>query len=218
MSRLPLPPSPAALATGLRMDEDIVAVHPATRLVRIFNAEGRHRQTWDSFRYTGPLPHGRFDPQQPDEEGGPTTDPENGVLYFGLSARTGIAEVYQATSTVDRVTRAPHVAVIRPVRTLRLLDLTGLWPTRMGASQEIASGPKKITQVWARAIRAAYPDLDGLWYPSSMDSGNPAICLWDPSARSALPSDPDLLLPLSHPGLDMPIARVCNELNYVMYG
>ncbi|MBA0128173.1 RES family NAD+ phosphorylase [Haloechinothrix sp. YIM 98757] len=218
MSRLPLPPSAAALATGLRLDEDIVAVHPATRVVRIFTAAGRHPQNWDTFRYTGPLPHGRFDPQEPDNGGAPVSDPHNGVLYFALSARTGIAEVYQSTSTVDRITREPHVVVMRPTRTLRLLDLTGLWPTRMGASQEIASGPKKVTQVWARAIRKAYPDLDGLWYPSSMDSGNPAICLWDPPARSALPGTPDLLLPLSHPGLDMPLARVCNELNFVMYG
>lgn len=218
MSRLPLPPSAAALATGLRADEDIVAVHPATRLVRIFTSLGNHPQSWDTFRYTGPLAHGRFDPQTPKADGAPATDHGNGVLYFGLSARTGIAEIYQATSTVDRITRAPHVVLMRPARTLRLLDLTGLWPTRMGASQEIATGPKKITQVWARAIRSAYPDLDGVWYPSSMDSGNPAVCLWDPPAVSALPEDPDLLLPLTHPGLDMPLARVCNELNYVMYG
>ncbi len=215
MARLPRPPSRAVLVNALRPTEDIVAVHPNTRLVRVYTAHGRHPQQWNTFRYTGPLPHGRFDPQQP-RHGEMVTDPRNGVLYFGLSVRTSVAEVYQTTSTVDRKTRGPHLVVVRPARTLRLLDLCGLWPTRVGASQEISSGPKKITQVWARAIRSAYRDLDGVWYRSSMDAGEPAVCLWDPPAGGALPSVPDVLLPLDHPGLDVPLSRVCEELNYVL--
>ncbi|TVT61820.1 RES domain-containing protein [Amycolatopsis rhizosphaerae] len=215
MARLPLPPARAALAHELH-PEDIVAVHPGTRLVRIFTAHGNHPQRWNSFRYTGPLPHGRFDPQRPGRDGTTVHDPRNGVLYFGLTVRTSIAEVYQTTSIVDRRTRGPRLVVVRPTRTLRLLDLSGLWPTRVGASQEISSGPKKITQAWARAIRGAFKDLDGLWYRSSMDGGGPALCLWDPPAGSALPVEPDVLLPLDHPGLDVPLARICEELNYVL--
>jgi hypothetical protein len=219
MARLPQPPTPAALRSLLRTPEDIVAVHRGTRLVRVFAAGGRHRQRWNSFRYTGPLPHARFDPHAiaPDDAGassGRSTGP--GVLYFGLSARTSIAEVFQTSSIVDRSTRRPHLVVFRPRRTLCLLDLAGLWPTRAGASQSISSGPKTLTQAWARAIRAAYPELDGLWYRSSMDSGDPAICLWDAPAGSALPSAPDVLLPLDYPGLDLPLARICAELNYTL--
>ena len=188
-------------------------MHRATRLVRIFTAGGSHPQRWNSFRYTGPLPHARFDPHPP---GPPADDPGHGVLYFGLSVRTSVAEVYQATSTVDRRTRRPHLVVFRPRRTLRLLDLAGLWPTRAGASQEISSGPKDLTQAWARTIRAAYPELDGLWYRSSMDAGDPAICLWDPPGASVLPQAPEVLLPLEHPGLDGPLSRICEELNYIM--
>lgn len=138
------------------------------------------------------------------------------MLYFGLSVRTSIAEVYQPSSTVDRVTRGPYLVVLRPSRTLRLLDLSGLWPTRAGASQEISSGPKRTTQAWARTIREAHPDLDGVWYRSSMDSGDPAVCLWGPPSEDALPENPDVLLPLSHAGLDLPLARVCTELNYTL--
>lgn len=216
MARLPLPPPAADLAAELRTDEDVVAVHQGTRMVRIFSARGRHLQQWNTFRYTGPLAHGRFDPQTPGADGGSVTDPRNGVLYLSLSVRTSVAEVFQATSTVDRTTRAPHLVVLRPARTLQLLDLTGLWPTRVGASQHISSGPKAITQVWARTIRQAHPDLDGLWYRSSMDSGEPAICLWDPPAWSTFPERPDVLVPLDHPGLDLPLARICNELNYLL--
>jgi hypothetical protein len=217
MARLPLPPARAVLVGELHA-EDVVAVHPATRLVRIFTAHGNHPQQWNSFRYTGPLPHGRFDQQRPGKGGTPVTDRRNGVVYFGLSVRTSVAEVFQTTSIVDRRTRGPRLVVVRPTRTLRLLDLCGLWPTRVGASQEISSGPKKITQAWARAIRSAFDDLDGLWYRSSMDGGGPALCLWDPPAGAALPAEPDVLLPLDHPGLDIPLGRVCEELNYVLLG
>ncbi|MGO1049120.1 RES family NAD+ phosphorylase [Crossiella sp. CA198] len=216
MARLPPPPTPAALQALLRRTEDVVAVHRATRLVRIFAAGGTHPQRWNSFRYAGPLPHARFDPHPATLDGRPIETHEHGVLYFGLSVRTSVAEVYQATSTVDRRTRSPHLVVLRPRRTLRLLDLSGLWPTRAGASQSISTGPKDRTQAWARAIRAAYPELDGLWYRSSMDTGNPAICLWDPPGMSALPIAPDVLLPLDHPGLDLPLARICEELNYTL--
>ena len=88
------------------------------------------------------------------------------------------------------------------------------WNT--SATQAISNGPKERTQAWARCIRAAYPELDGLWYRSSMDAGNPSLCLWDPPSASALPVVPDVLLPLDHPGLDLPLGRVCEELRYTL--
>lgn len=216
MSRLPLPPTASVLRARLRMHEDVVALPTSTRLVRVFVAAGAHQQRWNTFRHTGPLPHARFDPQPPPANGGVVTTPDHGVLYFGLSVRTSIAEVFQASSIVDRSTRRPHLAVFAPTRPLRLLDLCGLWPTRAGASQEISSGPKDITQAWARTIRDAFPDLDGLWYRSSMDSGDPAVCLWDPPAGDSLPLTPEVLVPLDYPGLDLPLARICDSLNYVL--
>jgi hypothetical protein len=218
MARLPQPPDAAVLASVLRPDEDIVSIHPATRLVRVFTVAGRHPQQWNAFRRTGPLPHARFDTHPPGPRGRPTDAPDHGVLYFGLSVRTCVAEVFQDTSIVDRVTRRPFMVIVRPTRSLRMLDLAGLWPTRAGASQEISSGPRERTQEWARTIREAHPDLDGLWYRSSMDSGNPAVCLWDPPAADALPESPDALVPLDNPGLDVPLARICEELNYTLLG
>ncbi|ASO19657.1 hypothetical protein FHR81_000665 [Actinoalloteichus hoggarensis] len=217
MARLPQPPEPDVLRAMLRETEDVVAVHQATRLVRVFTTGGRHRQQWDTFRRFGPLAHARFDPHPVTDGDAPTpAQADDGVLYFGLSVRTSIAEVFQAASIVDRRTRAPHLVVLRPVRPLRLLDIAGLWPTRAGASQAISSGPKDRTQAWARVIREAYPRLDGLWYRSSMDSGSPAVCLWDPPSGSALPESPDVLLPLDHPGLDLPLGRICEQLHYTL--
>lgn len=218
MARLPQPPDPADLARVLRPAEDIIVVYPTTRLVRIFTVAGRHPQQWNTFRRVGPLPHARFDPHPPGPRGRINAAPGHGVLYFGLSVRTSIAEVFQDTSIVDRITRRPLLLVFRPTRALRLLNLVGLWPTRAGASQEISSGSRQRTQEWARCIRAAHPDLDGLGYRSSMDSGNPAICLWDPPAGNAMPDAPDALVPLDHPGLDVPLARICADLNYTLLG
>ena len=215
MARLPMPPDSHTLAALLR-PQDIKEVPVSTRLVRVFTAGGAHPQQWNEFRYAGPLVHARFDPHPVSLTGKPTVSLAHGVLYFGLSARTCIAEVFQQSSIVDRRSRFPHLVVFRPARPLRLLDLAGLWPTRAGASQEISAGPKFVTQAWARAIRAAHPDLDGLWYRSSMDSGNPSVCLWDPPAAAVIPPTPDVLLPLNHPGLDLPLARICEELNYTL--
>lgn len=217
MSRLPMPPAPARLKAILRSDVDVVAVHSATRLVRVFTASGIYPGRWNEFSYTGPLPHRRFDPHPPAPGGGVATSPEHGVMYVQLSVRSAVAEEFQAHSIVNRTMWNPHLAVFQPKRTLRLLDLAGLWPTRAGASQEISSGPKAVTQAWARSIRAAHPELDGVWYRSSMDAGDPAICLWDPPAAPVLPDTPQVLLPLDHPGLDLPLARICEELNYTLY-
>jgi len=51
-----------------------------------------------------------------------------------------------------------------------------------------------------------------------MDSGYPAVCLWDPPSGDAIPDSPDALVPLDHPGLDIPLARICQELNYTLLG
>jgi hypothetical protein len=96
---------------------------------------------------------------------------------------------------------------------LRLLDLAGTWPTRAGASQAISSGPRDRARAWARAVFAAYDDVDGLWYRSSMDAGKPAVCLWE-RARDAMPARPRSNLPLDTPGLLLPLTRAARPLGY----
>lgn len=135
------------------------------------------------------------------------------MLYAATELRTCVAEVFQTARVVDRRTGAPHVAIWRPARTLRLLDLAGTWPTRAGASQAISSGSRARARAWARAIRAALPDIDGLWYRSSMDSGRPALCLWAP-AVDAMPQRPLSNLPLDAPALALPLARMARRLGY----
>ena len=215
MARLPMPPDSRALAALLR-PQDVKEVPVSTRLVRLYTAGGEHPQQWNGFRYTGPLAHGRFDTHPVSITGQPAASLAHGVLYFGLSARTSVAEVFQQSSVVDRKSRYPHLVVFRPTRPLRLLDLAGLWPTRAGASQEISAGPKidhagvgaSDPRGAPRPRRALVSVLNGLRQPGDLPVG-PAVGL-------VVPAAPDVLLPLDHPGLDLPLARICEELNYTL--
>jgi hypothetical protein len=212
VAKFPWPPSADELA-ALRRPEDVVAVAPITALARIHRTGGEHPTQWDQLRTLGPLATARFDPHPVTDGGAPADAPGHGVLYTGLSLRTAMAEAFQATRVVDRHSGAPWVVVFRPVRPLHLLDLAGTWPTRAGASQAISSGSRERARAWAREIFAAYPDVDGLWYRSSMDSGAPAVCLWE-RAAAALPGRPWVHLPLSSPALALPVARACRQLGY----
>jgi hypothetical protein len=210
--KLPWPPSPDQLR-GLRHEDDVVAVAPLTPLARVYRSGGRHPAHWNGFRGVGPAAAARFDTHPPTADGSVAEAPGHEVLYAGLTLRTCVAETFQLARVVDRQTDRPWLVVWRPVRVLRLLDLAGTWPTRAGASQAISSGPRGRARAWARVIHEAYPDIDGLWYRSSMDSGNPAVCLWA-AARDAMPARPWAHLSLDAPGLALPLARASRAIGY----
>jgi hypothetical protein len=215
-SKLPWPPSAERLREVTR-DDDVVAVAPMTALARIYASGGAHPGGWNRLRTVGPIATARFDPHPASDSGVPADAPGSGVLYAAVELQTCVAESFQATRVVDRRADRPWLVVFRPVRVLRLLDLTGVWPTRAGASQAISSGDRGRSRAWAGAIRETFPDLDGLWYRSSMDRGRPAVCLWEP-ACDALPASPWAHLPLDAPGLTLPLGRACSALGYQLLG
>jgi hypothetical protein len=116
---------------------------------------------------------------------------------------------------IDRRRRDPWLVGFRLAREVKLLDLSGAWPTRAGASQAISSGPRDVAHAWGQAIYDAYLDLDGLWFRSSMDGGRPAVSL-NERVEDALLAQPDVHLPLSHPGLELPLARMGRTLGYLL--
>ncbi len=174
---------------------------------RIYSRGGRYPSTWNDFRYAGPIASARFDHHVPGEH--------RGVLYGATSLATCVAEVFQNTRVVDRAADDRCFAAFRTTRTVRLLDITGDWPTRAGASQAIAPGPRNRARAWARAIYDAYPTVEGVWYPSSMHGGHPAVHMFE-RAADALPADPELDVPLTHPGLLPDLTRAANALGYLM--
>lgn len=125
-------------------------------------------------------------------------------------------------SAVDEAIPVMAVAAVGEVAGERLApidvdhdDITGDWPTRAGASQAIASAPRHRAQAWARAIYDAYPTVEGVWYPSSVHGGHPAVALFK-RAADALPDAPELDIPLTHPGLLADLTRAANALGYLI--
>lgn len=204
MAKFPWPP-PVDDLRKVRPDRH--TLRSGSLVARIYERGGRHPSTWTDFRYVGPIPSARFDHHAPGER--------RGILYGAGSLTTCVAEVFQGTRVVDRAGDDRCFTAFRTTRAVRLLDITGEWPTRAGASQAIASGPRGRAQAWARAIYEAYPVLEGLWYPSSMHGGNPAVVLFE-RAANAVPPDAEVDVPLTHPGLLPDLTRAANALGYLI--
>ncbi len=167
--------------------------------------------TWSEFRRFGPTPTGRFDHQPPP----PHEDVDRSILYVGLDALAAIAEMFQETRTIDRRRQEPWLVGFELAAELALLDTTRLWPTRAGASQAIATGRRPTAQAWSRLIHRSYPNLAGVLYRSSMSGGSLNVALYE-RALPAIPPEPAIHLPLSHPGLSLPLARAASKLGYLL--
>lgn len=168
---------------------------------------GRRPTSWGSFRFEGPSAGARFDHH--------VSGDRRGVLYASRDLVTCVAEVFQDSRVVDPVVDDRCLAAFRTRRPVALLDLVGDWPTRAGASQALASGPRPRARAWARAIYEAYPELGGIWYPSSMHGGHPALVLFE-RAEDAIPPSPDIDVPLSHPGLLPDLIRAAGSVGYLL--
>jgi len=211
-----LPGTPSRPLPPLR-SSDIKSLQRGTRLVRAYFVEP-HETYWNTFRHWGPAARSRFDHMPPP----PADHPGLGVMYVAGDGPTALLEAFQATRTVNRTRDNPWLATFATTRSLRLLDIGGSWPTRAGASQALSAGDAPtVTQAWARAIYADYPNIDGVIYPSAM-RGRPrrrhalegmSIALFERS-ETALPAHPRLNMPLGHPGLADPIAIVAVEFGY----
>lgn len=204
MAKLPAPPPPERLAA---IPADWRVVPAGTALFRIYRRGGTHPGTWNAFRFYGPL-NGRFDPQEL-----PRGVQERGILYAATHPAAALAEFFQTRRTIDARHRDPWLVGFALTREVRVLDLTGLWPTRAGASMAIASGPRPRARAWARAIYAAYPEAQGLWYGSSMHANTPCVALFE-RALEAVPPHPRYHRALSDETLRAFLKNVAADLNF----
>jgi hypothetical protein len=97
-----------------------------------------------------------------------------GVRYAAANVATSLAEVYQTTRVIDTRAGAATLTAWQPQRRLRLLDLSGTWLLRNTASAALLAAPRSICRRWARAIHTTWPELDGLYVPSTL-TGRPNI-------------------------------------------
>ena len=204
MAKLPEPPPPERLAA---IPADCRAVPAGTALFRVYRRGGPHPGTWNGFRFYGPL-NGRFDPHDL-----PRRVQERGVLYAAAHPAAALAEFFQTRRTINARHCQPWLVGFALVRDVRLLDLTGLWPTRAGASMALASGPRPRARAWARAIYTAYADADGIWYGSSMHANTPCAALFE-RAQDSLPPLPGYHRALSDETLRAFLTNVAADLNF----
>jgi hypothetical protein len=206
-----LPNPPAGLA---RIPPDLFRLPAGTELWRLYKRGGRHPVLWNTFRTFGPLQTARFDHHLPDEDGQPRLQ-DRGIYYAAVEIATCLAELFQDTRTIDRESEAVTLSGFKLQLDVDLLNLTGTWPTRAGASMVLSSGPRSRSRLWSRALYDAYPAVQGLYYPSSMNANRPAIAFYERAAR-AIPPAPEIHRPLSDPALLADLDRSAQRLGYLL--
>lgn len=205
MPKLPEPPSRETLAAIV---PDLHIAAAGSELWRIYARGGAHPRTWNTFRTYGPVKDMRFDHHEE-----PVREQERKVLYGATRIPICVAEFCQKGRTVDRYRGEPWLVGFTVMRDVTLLDLCGAWPTRAGASMAINSGLRGRSRRWSRAVYDAYPEIEGLWYSSSMYANQPAVVFYE-RAEHALAPTPFLHLPLSAPGLYAPLHGIAREIGY----
>lgn len=210
MAKLPLPPSV----------EDIRRVPPETKLLpagtvlaRVYFAGGDHPTQWNTFRTFGPG-NARFDHHLPNDDGEAQLQ-QRSIFYCAAQADTCLAEVFQDTRRIDRFRNAPWLAVFELERDCRLLDLTGAYTTRVGASMALNTGNRRTARMWAQRLHDAYGETMGIYYASSMHGNAPAIALTDRAEKiSALPTFPSFNRALADDALLDVLKHCASTLGY----
>jgi hypothetical protein len=77
----------------------------------------------------------------------------------------------------------------------------------------INSSPHHRAKAWSRAIYAAYPEAQGLWYCSAMDANQPSVALYE-RGRHAVPEVASVHVALADPRLRLAVNRIAPTLNY----
>lgn len=199
------PPHPPA--TFQTRPEDVLTVEHA-ELARIVFAASRFPLRWGEMRTWGPHPRCRWDPHPPPSG----QHPGCGVLYTADSLLTCAAEVFADTRVIDTRSDMPILQVWEATRPLRLLDLTGTWALRNGASVSLDSAPRSTCRAWARAIKEQLLDVDGLRTRSTM-TGEDMTVLFSP-AQDSLPTLPRDTAPLADATLYALLVALAPEIGY----
>ncbi len=210
MPKLPRTPSLDRLQV---LPPDIYTLKSGLTLWRIYFRAGPHPTTWAGFRSFGPL-DGRFDHHLPDAQGDPASQARR-ILYGAEEGATCFAEVFQRTRVIDRFRREPWLVGFEIATPLKLLDLTGSFATRAGASMALMTGPRAVARCWAQTFHEAYSELQGVYYPSSMYANAPAIALNERAVGGGgLPAVPGFHRALADNALHTVIRNVARETGY----
>ena len=210
MPKVPLEPDLDRLRSA-RADWRVV--EPGEHLWRVYFRGGDHPSRWNQFRTVGPI-DARFDHHL---VGSAPASSDRAVMYLAANPVTCLAEVFQKTRTIHRSRAAPALVGFAAAFPLLLLDLTGSFPTRIGASMGLMTGPRSVARNWARGLYAANPTAQGLAHPSSMHANAAAFVLNDRAdPAQALPAPPGFHRTLDDPAMITFLKNAGRELGYLV--
>ena len=169
MPKVPRSPSRENLES---LKPEVGTVPAGTLLWRIYFRSGLHPTNWKDFRYVGPI-DARFDHLM----GSKPARQDRAVMYAADGPVTCLAEVFQQTRVLNRWHRRSWLVGFETAKPMRRLDLTGSFPTRAGASMGLMTGLRSVSRTWARAFHEPFPEIGGLYYPSSIHANSPAMVL-----------------------------------------
>jgi len=185
-------------------------------LARVYFTRSPHAIAWNAFRHVGPL-NSRWDHHVPNAQGAACAQ-ERGIYYAAGDAKTCLAEVFQDTRRIDRAFQAPWLVVFKTLRVLEVLDLSGDFATRMGASMAIHSGSRVRARGWARDLYQAYPTAQGILYAASMHGGAPAFALNERALEGGalFPAHPEFHRALADDAMLDPLKHAARALGYAL--
>ena len=208
MAKFPEPPGVAVLR-GIAPQTLLLAAD--TKLARIYFAGGPHPSRWNQFRGFGPT-GARWDHHLPNARR-VAVEQNRAIFYCAPDVDTCAAEVFQATRRIDRTRNAPWLVVFALREAVTLLDIRATFATKIGASTAIHSGPRSRASAWVRELYDAYPDIQGLYYGSSMNGHAPAIAL-NERAQRAMSEQPQFHRALNDDILVEALQQIALRLSY----
>jgi RES domain len=218
LAKFPHSPGAAALANIM---PSVRRLSAGTTLARVYFTRSPHALSWDAFRYTGPL-NSRWDHHVSNAQGAGDAlavgGEVRGIYYAAADAKTCLAEVFQDTRRIDRAFQAPWLVVFKTLRVLEVLDLTGDFATRMGASMAIHSGSRGRARGWARDLYQAFPAAQGILYAASMHGGAPAFALNERALKGGplFPLRPEFHRALADDAMLDPLKHAARALGYAL--
>ena len=209
MPKVPRRPSSELLESLI---PEIRTVPAGSVIWRIYFRGGLHPTRWKDFRYVGPI-DARFD----HHVGSDPTRQDRAVLYGAGDPITCLAEVFQKTRVMNRWHKEPWLVGFETNEPVRLLDLTGTFPTRAGASMGLMTGPRSVSRAWARGFHDSCPEHDGFYFPSSMHANRPSMVL-NERAREAgvMPDRTGFHRSLGDPAILSILRNAANGLGYAL--
>lgn len=212
MPKVPREPSLKRLKT---LEPDTRQIANGVVVWRVYFRRDEHPTTWSDFRHVGPLDT-RFDHHLVNERD-EATHQERAVMYVADDPITCLAEVFQRTRVVNRWHNEPWLVGFEVAKTIGILDLTGSFPTRAGASMGLMTGARSVSRNWARGFYDVYPALAGLFYPSSMHANQPVMALTDRAEiAGVVPAHPSFHRALSDAAILTLLKNAARSLGYVL--